>query len=114
MRGEPGGHAKGVRPHLVIKLKKDWTYSLSSRAFTKKGNPTFSPWEELPRNTRIQPLNQDLARAEAHSLSPPERELARTYHIVFPKQVVPADYLAVVQTWPSIEEAWLPPEVSLP
>ncbi len=47
-------------------------------------------------------------------LSPSERDLRRYMQVILPDGVSAADYVEIVRAWPSVEEAWVAPEVSLP
>jgi hypothetical protein len=45
---------------------------------------------------------------------PPERELARHVQLILPAGADVAKLLVVVKRWPAVEDARLPPQVSLP
>jgi hypothetical protein len=75
---------------------------------------SFRPTAELPRGSRVVAMVPELAEADPAKLSPDERNLARYVHVVLPSRRKPAAYLERVRAWPGVEEARLPPEVSLP
>lgn len=110
----PGRAPKGIRPHLVVKLKRGWRYDSSRRAFVRvSGDGRTSP-EGLPRRTRIVHMVPDLARADPSSLSQDQCELAHYVQVIPPKHIDASKYLPVVRRWACVEEAWLSPEISLP
>ena len=44
----------------------------------------------------------------------PEKELRRYMQVILPQGVSPQDFVDVVRAWPSVEEASVGPDVSLP
>ena len=105
-RSKPGSG----RPHLVLRLRKGWTYDQASRRFSKEGRDPFRPGTELPKYTRI--ALQVPAMARKRRLTPAEDELARGIQIVPPKGVSLSRLLRRVQSWPCVEKAWVAPRVS--
>ena len=65
----------------------------------------------IPRSSTKCPL---WPRQTRHRLSKPEKDLRRYMQVILPDGESPADYIKTIRAWPSVEEAWLPPEISLP
>lgn len=87
---------------------------MKRRTFKSGSGEKFSPRADLPAGSRIVYKVPNLARADASTLSEPERELRRYMQVILPHGESPAKYLRVVRAWPSVEEAHAGPEVSLP
>ena len=111
---DSGKAPKGIRPHLVVKVKPDWQYDDSRGTFVSSSGQAFSAMEKLPRGSTIVHVAPHLAKADPRSLSKDERNLARYVHVILPRKTTPSAYLEVVRSWPCVEEARLPPEISLP
>ncbi len=95
------------RPHLVLRLRKGWTYEPSSRRFLTEDQGSFHPGADLPKYTRI--AFQVPAMARKRNRTPAEDELARSIQIVPPKEVPPERLLKRLQSWPCVEKAWVAP-----
>jgi hypothetical protein len=102
-----------VRTPLDFKLKPDWHFDTKRRAFESDSGEKFSP-RELPEGSRIVYKVPNLARAARAKLNEHERELRRYMQVILPHGESPARYLRAVRAWPSVEEAHVGPEVSLP
>ena len=50
----------------------------------------------------------------SHGLSQAEKELRRYMQVILPQGVSPQDFVEIVRAWPSVEEASVGPDVSLP
>ena len=68
----------------------------------------------LPKGTSIVYKVPALAAADEPRLSQPEKELRRYMQVILPQGVAPQDFVDVVRAWPSVEEASVGPDVSLP
>jgi len=109
------GHGPAnMRPHLVVKLKRKWSYDSRRRMFVETSGKKFSPKKDLPKNTRIIYMVKDLAKEPTDLLSKAERNLARYIQVIMPKGKDPAEYLPILKYWECVEEVRLPPEISLP
>ncbi len=113
--GDGGGvPPDGMPPHLVVKTGKNWRYDEGRNRFVRADAEEFDPYPGLPAGSRIVPMVPDLARADPRRLSADERNLARYLHLILPAGAAAGELLEAVGAWPSVEEARLPPEVSLP
>jgi hypothetical protein len=113
-RRRPQKIPRGVRPHLVGKLRDGWSYDPAVAAFVAADGRRFIPRAVLPKGTTIVHMTPDLARAPMRSLSPAERELARYIQIVLPRAKNPGAYLARLAAWECLAEVRLPPDIDLP
>ena len=104
----------GIKRPIDLKLKSGWHFDKSRRAFESDSGEKFTPRGELPKNTRIVYKVPALAEASAETLSEPERDLQRYMQVILPEGESPSDYVAVVRAWPSVAEAHVAPDVSLP
>lgn len=112
-----GGHGapKGLRPHLVIRLKPGWRYDSRRRRFVAEKGGEVVPGKDLPRGARVVYQVPELAKAAAAgTLSEDEERLARYLHLLLPTGADPSTFLAAVREWDCVEEVRLPPEISLP
>ncbi len=98
------------RPHLVLRLRKGWTYEPKSRRFVRGELDRFDPGPDLPKYSRIRFQVPDMAHKRRRT--PAEDELARGIQIVPPKSVQPGRLLKRLQSWPCVEKAWIAPEVA--
>ncbi len=114
MRDDVPDISKFSKPHLVIKLKRGWTYDASRGTFVNTRGTEFKPAPLLPEGVSILPVAPHLAQAKAESLTPPEREVARFYQVVFPEGEDPTRHQQAVSAWRSVAEASLPPKASPP
>ncbi len=114
MGPQPEMTPKGVRPHLVVKLKPEWRYDVPRGVFVSVGGRDISPGKDLPAKSRIDPMVPQLAEADPAELSEDERNLARYVNVILPKQVAASDYLKIVGQWACVEEVRPSPEISLP
>ena len=104
----------GIRAPVEVKLKPQYRYDSNLRVFESDTGKRFKPSGDLPKKTRIVYKVPALAEADAHALSKSEKDLRRYMQVILPEGVSPADYVEIIRAWPSIEEAWVAPEVSLP
>ena len=102
-----------LRPVVELKLKPGWRYDAGRRVFAGARGKVCKP-RGLPKGSRILPKVPHLAHADAKTLSPSERDLQRRVQLVLPRQGSAAAGLAVAREWPCVEEARLPPQISLP
>ena len=108
-----------LEPVLVVQLKAGWRHDPESGAFRfssvkEDEDQEFDPGPELPVEARIEPMLPNLSEAAPESLSQWELELARYVHL-FPGGEADLDeLLAAVTAWECVEEAHLPPQISLP
>jgi len=105
---------KGMPPYVVVRLKRGWRYSESRRVCVSSEGQETSLCEGLPRGSRIVPVVPHAARADPKSLSKHEQNLARYMHVILRKGSVPSQYLGALRERPCVEDAQLPPEISLP
>lgn len=102
-----------IRVPVDLKLKRGWRFVPERRVFESDSGGRFAP-PRLPRNTRIVYKAPALARADEATLSKPEKELRRYLQMILPPGESAADYVSIVRAWPSVEEAQVAPDVSLP
>jgi hypothetical protein len=88
--------------------------SIRRGMFESDAGETFSPRGDLPAGSRIVYKVPNLARADASKLNEHERDLRRYMQVILPRGESPARYLRAIRAWPSVEEADVGPEVSLP
>ncbi len=103
-----------VRTPIDLKLKPKWHFDASRRVFVSDSGEKFAPRGKLPKNSRIVYKVPSLVGAAQARLSKYERDLQRYMQVVLPAGESPAEYLEVVRAWPSVAEAHVAPEVSLP
>jgi hypothetical protein len=99
-----------VRTPIDIKLRSNWYFDTKRRTFTSDAGETFSPRGAVPPGTRIVYKVPSVARA----VNEHQRELRRYMQIILPRGESPAKYLRTIRAWPSVEEAHVGPDVSLP
>ena len=104
----------GIKFPVEVKLKPKYRYDPRRRVFESESGKQFNPSGDLPRNTKIVYKVPALAEADPARLSTPEKDLRRYMQVILPDGKSPADYIKTIRAWPSVEEAWLPPEISLP
>lgn len=97
------------RPHLVVRLRKGWSYDASRRRFSKRGEEPVVPvpGTDLPKFTRIRFQIPALARKRRRTEA--EDELARGVQIVPPADTSLARLVRRIQKWPCVESAWVAP-----
>ncbi len=103
-----------VRTPVEVKLRPGWSYDTGRRRFVSDAGETFAPRGELPRNTRIVYKVPGLAAVDEAHLSEPERDLRRYLQVILPRGEAPRDYVDAIREWPSVAEASVGPQVSLP
>lgn len=109
------GAPKGLKPHVVVRLKPGWRYDSRRRRFVSEEGGEVVPREDLPRGASIRYQVPELAKAAAsRALSEDEANLARYLQVILPAGTDPAPVLAAVRDWDCVAEARLPPEISLP
>jgi hypothetical protein len=114
MPAVPVPRGAGIKRPVEVKLKPRYRYDASKRVFESDSGKRFKPSGDLPRNTRIVYKVPALAEADAAKLSKHEKELRRYLQVILPDGESPADYVDAIRSWPSVEEAWVAPDVSLP
>lgn len=110
------GYSQGeapVRPSLSIRLRPGWRLDAPD-AFADAAGARLDVAADLPPGAALVPTVPALARADPKRLSPPERELARHAQLILPTGSDAAKLLPVVRRWVAVEDAQLPPRVSLP
>jgi len=100
--------------YLSLKLKPGWRFDRDTGEFVSAAGRRLSVQDQLPKGSKIAPAVPALAEANPAKLSDAERDLARYYQLILPKGAAPEEYLRVVNRWDAVEEAALPPQVSLP
>jgi hypothetical protein len=103
-----------IQKAVEVRLKPGWRLHPRRRAFVSKAGKECVFGADLPRNTRIVPKVRSLVKTPEADLSAAEKELRQYVQVVLPEGESPASYLQVIQAWPCVAEAQLPPEVSLP
>jgi hypothetical protein len=104
----------GIRIPVEVKLKRQFNYDPSRRVFESESGERFRPSGDLPKNTRIVPKVPALAAANPSKLSSSEKDLRRFIQVILPEGESAADYVDAIRAWPSVEDAWVGPEASLP
>ena len=115
----PRGYTHAEAPaellrYLSLKLKTGWRFDRSRGQFVSAGGQRLSVRDQLPKGSDIVPTVPALAEADPAKLSDAERDLSRFFQLILPKDATPEHYLRVVKRWDAVEEATLPPQVSLP
>jgi hypothetical protein len=103
-----------VRTPVELKLKPDWRFDPSRRVFVSGSGKEFAPGGELPKRSRIVYKVPGLVGADVTRLSKDEKDLQRYMQVILPAGESPAAYVDVVRAWPSVAQAHVAPEVSLP
>ena len=103
-----------IRTPLDFTLKPDWSFDPKRRTFRSAKGKTFSPFDDLPKGSRIVYKVPGLARADASTLNQHERALRRAMQLILPPGESAAGLLSKVRAWPPVQEARAGPEVSLP
>jgi hypothetical protein len=110
----PAPNDGSIRTPVDFTLKPDWLFDTKRRTFVSESGERFSPLGDVPQGSRIVYKVPTLARADGSTLNEHERALRRYMQLILPKGTSPARYLRTVRAWPSVEEAHVSPEVSLP
>jgi hypothetical protein len=103
-----------IKIPVEVKLKPGWKFDSSRRRFESAKGEKFAPRGDLPKHSKLVYKIPSLARADTSKLSKPERDLQRYIQVILPKGQSAADYVEVIREWPSVAEAHVAPEVSLP
>jgi hypothetical protein len=114
MPAAPPPQNAGIKVPVEVKLKSKYRYDSRRHIFESDSGERFKPPGDLPKNIRIVYKVPALAEADSAKLSRHEKELRRYMQVILPESESPADYVEAIRAWPSVEEAWLAPEVSLP
>jgi len=109
---ERPGPPKGLKPHLIVKLKKGWRFEDKRNVFVSPRGQDVALLDDLPRGSKIVYMVPDLA--DQKSLSKDEKSLALYIHVILPKGDTPADHLPTVRKWICADDVQLPPEIGLP
>jgi hypothetical protein len=104
----------GIRVPVEVKLKPRYRYDATRRVFESDSGERFAPAGDLPKNTRIVYKVPSLAGVDPRKLSRSERDLRRYMQVILPDGEAAADYVETIRAWPSVEDAWVAPEISLP
>jgi len=104
----------GIKIPVEVKLRRQYKYDPSRRIFESDSGEQFRPSGDLPKHTRIVYKVPALAEANPAKLSKSEKDLRRFMQVILPAGESAADYVEAIRAWPSVEEAWVGPEVSLP
>lgn len=115
----PRGYTHAEAPaellrYLSLRLKTGWRFDRGSGQFVSATGQRLSVRDLLPKGSEIVPHVPALAEADPAKLTEAERELARYFQLILPKGATPEHHLQVVKRWDAVEEATLPPQVSLP
>lgn len=110
----PVPRSAGIRIPVELKLKPRYRYDSRKRIFESDSGDRFKPFDDLPRNTRIVYKVPALSNADPAKLAASERELQRHMQVILPEGKLAADYVDAIRAWPSVEDAWVGPEISLP
>jgi hypothetical protein len=114
MPSVPPPENAGIKTPVEVKLKPRYRYNASRRVFESDSGDQFKPSGDLPKKTRIVYKVPALAEADPATLSSHEKDLRRYMQVILPEGESPADYVEAIRAWPSVEEAWVAPMVSLP
>jgi hypothetical protein len=114
MPAVPAPKSAAIRVPVELKLKRNYKYDSRKRVFESGSGTSFDPHRDLPKDTRIVYKVPALAAADEARLSQPEKELRRYMQVILPQGVSPQNFVDVVRAWPSVEEASVGPDVSLP
>ena len=104
----------GLRPHIVARLRPGWRCDARHQRTLSDTGETLTLPAALPRGSRVQYMVPELTEKPSEELTEDERTLARYVHVILPAGADPASHVAAVAAWPCIEDARLPPDVSLP
>jgi hypothetical protein len=104
----------GIKTPVEVKLKPRYRYDPSKRVIESDSGKQFKPSGELPKNTRIVYKVPALAAADPARLSKHEKDLRRYLQVILPEGESPEKYVETIRAWPSVEDAWVAPQVSLP
>jgi len=114
MPAVPAPKSAAIRVPVELKLKRNYKYDSRKRVFESGSGTSFDPYRDLPKDTRIVYKVPALAAADEAKLSKPEKDLRRYMQVILPQGVSPQDFVEIVRAWPSVEEASVGPDVSLP
>ena len=114
MPAVPAPKSAEIRVPVELKLKRNYKYDSRKRVFESGSGTSFDPHRDLPKDTSIVYKVPALAAADESKLSQPEKELRRYMQVILPQGVSPQEFVGIVRAWPSVEEASVGPDVSLP
>jgi hypothetical protein len=114
MPAVPLPRSAGIKTPVEVKLKPKYRYDPKRRVFESDSGERFKPFVGLPKNTRIVHKVPALAEADPTRLSKHEKDLRRYLQVILPEGESPARYVKTIRTWPSVENAWVAAEISLP
>ncbi len=103
-----------IRRPVDLKLAPGWRFDARRRVFVSDAGERVTPRDDLPKRTRIVHTVPSVAASDPASLSRAEQDLQRYLQIILPAGEPPEDYVEAVRAWPSVEQADVAPEVSLP
>jgi hypothetical protein len=114
MPAVPPPKSAAIRVPVELKLKRNYKYDSRKRVFVSGSGTSFDPHRDLPKDTRIVYKVPALAAADESGLSQPEKETSALHAGDPAEGVSPQDSVEMVRGWPSVEEASVGPDVSLP
>ena len=109
-----GEAAPELLRYISIKLKPGWRFDRRHGQFVAADGQRFAVRDQIPPGSAIVPTVAALAEADLEHLSVAERDLARYFQLILPKGMKLEKMLRAVKRWDAVEEATLPPQVSLP
>ena len=109
-----GEAAPELLHYISIKLKPGWRFDRRHAQFVAADGQRLAVRDQLPPGSRIVPTVAALAEADPEQLSVAERDLARHFQLIPLKGTKLEKMLRAVKRWDAVEEATLPPQVSLP
>lgn len=114
MPATPLPRDSGIKIPVEVKLKPDWRYDSKQHAFVSRSGERFKPSDDLPKKTLLVYKVPLLAKADPSKLTKHERELVQYMQVILPKGESPADYVETIRSWPSVDQAFTGPDISLP
>ena len=104
----------GIRSPVEVKLKPNWRYDTSRRTFVSDDGDEFLPGTDVPKGTKLVYKIPGLADIDDKKLSTDEKDLKRYMQVILPAGESPKQYVDIVRSWDSVEDAQVAPEISLP
>ena len=74
----------------------------------------FRPGTDVPKGTKLVYKIPGLADIDDKKLSTDEKDLKRYMQVILPAGESPKQYVDIVRSWDSVEDAQVAPEISLP
>jgi hypothetical protein len=114
MPAVPAPKSAAIRVPVELKLKRNYKYDSRKRVFESGSGTSFDPISDCRKIQASSTRCRLWPRRMSRELSQPEKELRRYMQVILPQGVAPQDFVDVVRAWPSVEEASVGPDVSLP